>query len=261
MLSRCCPRISPNMATRRGRRGRRLGRPPFARTRTCVRSSVMWLAGIPVADRAVLHLAASLREAELVATAELLERAYDREARIVALEVATARRSSACSRTAPRNWSSCGRRSYRSTCGASAKGSPSRLPTVTTGTPCGGGSEPWPRPRRIDGGYSRVGDGFRPPTCGCRVEAWTQFQAVKGEVPLTPAETGTLAPPRTTMVGAGGVAEYDTTGSSAGQAHDAALSRVLPSFLGELALTGYRIPHRKSPSGLDGRAPRSPMAC
>ena len=47
----------------------------------------MWLAGIPVADRAVLHLAASLREAELVDTAELPERAYDREARIVALEV------------------------------------------------------------------------------------------------------------------------------------------------------------------------------
>ena len=47
----------------------------------------MWLAGIPVADRAVLHLAASLREAELVDTAERLERAYDREARIVALDV------------------------------------------------------------------------------------------------------------------------------------------------------------------------------
>ena len=48
---------------------------------------VMWLAGIPVADRAVLHLAASLREAELVRTAERLERAYDREARIVALDI------------------------------------------------------------------------------------------------------------------------------------------------------------------------------
>ena len=47
----------------------------------------MWLAGIPVADRAVLRLAASLREAELVDTAERLERAYDREARIVALDV------------------------------------------------------------------------------------------------------------------------------------------------------------------------------
>jgi hypothetical protein len=34
-----------------------------------------------------LQLAASLREAELVDTAELLERAYDREARIVALEI------------------------------------------------------------------------------------------------------------------------------------------------------------------------------
>ena len=42
---------------------------------------------IPVADSGVLRLAASLRETELVATAELLERAYDREARIVALEI------------------------------------------------------------------------------------------------------------------------------------------------------------------------------
>ena len=48
---------------------------------------VMWLAGIPVADRAVLRLAASLRQAELVDTAERLERAYDREARIVALDI------------------------------------------------------------------------------------------------------------------------------------------------------------------------------
>ena len=47
----------------------------------------MWLAGIPVADRAVLQLAASLREAELVDTAERLEPAYDREARIVALDI------------------------------------------------------------------------------------------------------------------------------------------------------------------------------
>ena len=47
----------------------------------------MWLAGIPVDDRAILRLAASLREAELIDTAERLERAYDREARIVALKV------------------------------------------------------------------------------------------------------------------------------------------------------------------------------
>jgi hypothetical protein len=47
----------------------------------------MWLAGIPVADRAVLHLAASLREADLIATAELLEGACDREARIMALDI------------------------------------------------------------------------------------------------------------------------------------------------------------------------------
>ena len=47
----------------------------------------MWLAGIPVADRAVLLLAASLREAELTFAAERLERAYDREARIIALDI------------------------------------------------------------------------------------------------------------------------------------------------------------------------------
>ncbi len=47
----------------------------------------MWLAGIPVADKTVLWLAASLREAELVDTAERLEYAYDREARTVALDV------------------------------------------------------------------------------------------------------------------------------------------------------------------------------
>jgi hypothetical protein len=42
---------------------------------------------IPVADKAVLHLPASLREAELIDTAELVEAAYDREARIVALDI------------------------------------------------------------------------------------------------------------------------------------------------------------------------------
>ena len=47
----------------------------------------MWLAGIPVADKTVFRLADSLREAELVDTAEILERAYDREARIVALDI------------------------------------------------------------------------------------------------------------------------------------------------------------------------------
>ena len=47
----------------------------------------MWLAGIPVADKAVLQPRTSLREAELVDTAERLEHAYDREARIVALDV------------------------------------------------------------------------------------------------------------------------------------------------------------------------------
>jgi hypothetical protein len=47
----------------------------------------MWLAGIPIAEEAVLRLAASLREAELIDTADRLEQAYDREARIVALDV------------------------------------------------------------------------------------------------------------------------------------------------------------------------------
>ena len=47
----------------------------------------MWLAGLPVAYRAVLELTRRLREIELVATAERLERAHDREAKIVALDV------------------------------------------------------------------------------------------------------------------------------------------------------------------------------
>ena len=47
----------------------------------------MWLAGLPVADRAVLELTRRLRENELDATAERLERAYDREAKIVALDI------------------------------------------------------------------------------------------------------------------------------------------------------------------------------
>jgi hypothetical protein len=61
------------------------------------------------------HLAASLRDAGLIHTAERLETAYDREARIVALDIPTARRSSVRSRTAPRNSRSCGRRCCRST--------------------------------------------------------------------------------------------------------------------------------------------------
>ena len=43
--------------------------------------------GSSVADSAVLHLAASLRDAELVDAAETLGGAYDREARIVALDI------------------------------------------------------------------------------------------------------------------------------------------------------------------------------
>ena len=47
----------------------------------------IYLAGIPIPARLVLELARALRDAELVDTAERLEGAYDREARIVALEI------------------------------------------------------------------------------------------------------------------------------------------------------------------------------
>ena len=83
----------------------------------------MWLAGIPVADRAVLHLAASLREAELVGTAERLERAYHREARIVALEISDREAILRVLEDCPEELRSCGRCSYRSTSAASATGS------------------------------------------------------------------------------------------------------------------------------------------
>ena len=73
----------------------------------------MWLAGIPVADRAVLQLAASLREAELVDTAERLERAYDREARIVALDISDREAILRVLEDCPRSWRSRGRRCYR----------------------------------------------------------------------------------------------------------------------------------------------------
>jgi len=48
----------------------------------------MMLAGIPVRDADVLELARLLREAGFVDTAEWLEAAYDREAKIVALTIA-----------------------------------------------------------------------------------------------------------------------------------------------------------------------------
>jgi len=47
----------------------------------------IYLAGIPIPARLVLELARAFRDAELVDTAERLEGAYDREARIVALEI------------------------------------------------------------------------------------------------------------------------------------------------------------------------------
>ena len=52
-----------------------------------IRPTNMYLVGIPVPGRLVLELARRLRDAELVETAERLEGAYDREARIVALEI------------------------------------------------------------------------------------------------------------------------------------------------------------------------------
>ena len=61
----------------------------------------MWLAGIPVTDKTVLQLAASLREAELIDTAEILERAYDREAKIVTLDIPAREADPACARGVP----------------------------------------------------------------------------------------------------------------------------------------------------------------
>ena len=84
---------------------------------------LVWLAGIPVADKIVLRLAADLREAELVDTAEILERAYDHEARIVALDIPDREAILRVLEGAPRTCSSCGRRFCRSTFGARAKGS------------------------------------------------------------------------------------------------------------------------------------------
>ena len=63
----------------------------------------MWLAGIPVADSAILQPGASLREAELIHTAERLERAYDREAPIVALDISDREAILRMLKTAPRN--------------------------------------------------------------------------------------------------------------------------------------------------------------
>jgi hypothetical protein len=48
----------------------------------------MQLAGIPVADRDVLELALLLRAAGSAETAEGLEHAYDREAKVLALTIA-----------------------------------------------------------------------------------------------------------------------------------------------------------------------------
>jgi hypothetical protein len=59
----------------------------FGRPRTCVRSESCGSQGSRSADRAALHPAASLREAEQIDTPDLLEGAYDREARIVALDI------------------------------------------------------------------------------------------------------------------------------------------------------------------------------
>ena len=47
----------------------------------------MFLAGLPVDDKLVLRLAAKLRDAGLAGTAERLENAYDRETRVLALNI------------------------------------------------------------------------------------------------------------------------------------------------------------------------------
>lgn len=47
----------------------------------------VFVAGISVADRLILELARRLREAGFDGTAEVLERAYDRQVRIVALDI------------------------------------------------------------------------------------------------------------------------------------------------------------------------------
>ena len=87
----------------------------------------MWLAGIPVDDRAVLHLAASLREAELTFTAERLERACAREARIVALDIPDREAILCMLEDRPEELAERGRRCYRSTSGGGAKvSSPTR---------------------------------------------------------------------------------------------------------------------------------------
>ena len=96
----------------------------------------MQLAGIPVTDKAVLQLAASLREAELVDTAARLERAYDREARIVALDIPDREAIVRMLEDCPGNWRSCGRHCCRSTSGDSAKGSPK--PRLSRRRPSGG---------------------------------------------------------------------------------------------------------------------------
>ena len=62
----------------------------------------MWLAGLPVADRAVLELTRRLRKTPSAASAERLERACDREAKIVASRHRpTAKPSSACLEDCP----------------------------------------------------------------------------------------------------------------------------------------------------------------
>ena len=97
---------------------------------------VLWLAGIPGRRQSRPPLATSLSEAELIATAERLERAYDREARIVALDIPDREAIVRMLEDCPGNWRSCGRHCYRSTSGDSAKGSPK--PRLSRRRPSGG---------------------------------------------------------------------------------------------------------------------------
>ena len=99
----------------------------------------MWLAGIPVADSAILQLGASLREAELIHTAERLEHPTTAKPGSSRSTSQTARRSSGCSRIVPRGRWSCGRRCCRSTSGGSAKVS-NRMASRLAGAAKRGGS-------------------------------------------------------------------------------------------------------------------------
>ena len=91
---------------------------PFSlTTRTCVRSFASGSQGSRSPTRLVLQLAASLREAALVDTAEPLKALTTAKPGSSPSTSPTGKRSCACSRTLPRSCSSCGRRCSRSMSG------------------------------------------------------------------------------------------------------------------------------------------------